>query len=134
MDADEWVSPQLATEMPRDVAGRLPAPRSRTASGSVFQGTWIRHCGWYRGSWIVRLIDRRYAKYDGSLVGERVCVDGALSARCGNDIVDDDRKGLGCLAAQARALRGTGSRAPRPARRHGAAAPLAEIPGNVVAR
>ena len=56
-------------------------------------GTWIRHCGWYRGSWVVRLVDRRYTKYDGSLVGERACVDGRVR-RLDNDIVDEDRKGL----------------------------------------
>ena len=56
-------------------------------------GTWIRHCGWYPGSWVVRLVDRRYTKYDGSLVGERACVDGQVR-RLDNDIVDEDRKGL----------------------------------------
>ena len=56
-------------------------------------GTWIRHCGWYPGSWVVRLVDRRYTKYDGSLVGERACVDGRVR-RLANDIVDEDRKGL----------------------------------------
>ena len=56
-------------------------------------GSWIRHCGWYRGSWLVLLVDRRYTKYDGSLVGERACVDGRVR-RLDNDIVDEDRKGL----------------------------------------
>ena len=59
----------------------------------VFQGTWIRHCGWYRGSWVVRLVDRRHAKFDSGPVGERACVDGPVG-RLHNDIVDDDRKGL----------------------------------------
>ena len=59
----------------------------------MFQGTWIRHCGWYGGSWIVRLVDRRYTKFDGSLVGERACVDGPVR-RLANDIVDEDHKGL----------------------------------------
>jgi glycosyltransferase involved in cell wall biosynthesis len=92
VDADEWVSPQLATE----IAARLADPgccgfehRLRL----VFMGTWIRHCGWYPGSWVVRLVDRRYTKYDGSLVGERACVDGPVR-RLGHDIVDDDCKGL----------------------------------------
>jgi glycosyltransferase involved in cell wall biosynthesis len=92
VDADEWVSPQLATE----IAARLADPdccgfehRLRL----VFMGTWIRHCGWYPGSWVVRLVDRRYTKYDGSLVGERACVDGPIR-RLGHDIVDEDRKGL----------------------------------------
>ena len=92
VDADEWVSPQLAAE----IAGRLRAPDCAAYSHRlrlVFQGTWIRHCGWYSGSWVVRLVDRRYTKYDGSLVGERARVDGPV-ARLVNDIVDEDRKGL----------------------------------------
>jgi glycosyltransferase involved in cell wall biosynthesis len=92
VDADEWVSPQLASE----IAARLRAPDCAAFTHRlrlVFQGTWIRHCGWYRGSWVVRLVDRRYTKYDGSLVGERARVDGPV-ARLANDIVDEDRKGL----------------------------------------
>ena len=38
-------------------------------------------------------MDRRYTKYDGSLLGERACVDGKVR-RLRHDIVDDDRKGL----------------------------------------
>ncbi len=56
-------------------------------------GTWIRHCGWYAGSWVVRLVDRRYTSYDGRPVGERACVRGKVR-RLDNDIVDEDRKGL----------------------------------------
>jgi glycosyltransferase involved in cell wall biosynthesis len=92
VDADEWVSPQLASE----IAVRLQAPACAGYAHRlrlVFQGTWIRHCGWYRGSWVVRLVDRRFTKYDGSLVGERACIDGPVG-RLGHDIVDDDLKGL----------------------------------------
>jgi glycosyltransferase involved in cell wall biosynthesis len=92
VDADEWVSPQLA----REIAARLRSPdcvafihRLRL----VFLNTWIRHCGWYSASGVVRLVDRRYTKYDGSLVGERACVDGPIG-RLANDIVDEDLKGL----------------------------------------
>ena len=91
-DADEWVSPQLATE----IAIRLADPQCAGFAHRlrlVWMGTWIRHCGWYSGSWVVRLVDRRYTKYDGSLVGERACVDGRVR-RLDNDIVDEDRKGL----------------------------------------
>jgi glycosyltransferase involved in cell wall biosynthesis len=92
VDADEWVSPQLATE----ISGCLTAPAAAAYAQRfrlVFQGTWIRHCGWYGGSWIVRLADRRYAKFDGSLVGERLCVDGP-TGRLRHDLVDEDHKGL----------------------------------------
>ena len=92
VDADEWISPQLATEM----ATELTSPGCASFAlrfRCVFQGKWIRHCGWYGGSWIVRLVDRRYTKFDGSLVGERVRVDGHVR-RLANDIVDEDHKGL----------------------------------------
>ena len=92
VDADEWVSPQLAAE----IGERLARPDCAGFSHRlrlVFQGSWIRHCGWYAGSWVVRLVDRRYTKFDGSPVGERAQVDGPV--RClANDIVDEDRKGL----------------------------------------
>jgi glycosyltransferase involved in cell wall biosynthesis len=45
VDADEWVSPQLAAE----VAARLRSPRPAAYSHRlrlVFLGTWIRHCSW----------------------------------------------------------------------------------------
>jgi glycosyltransferase involved in cell wall biosynthesis len=92
VDADEWVPPQLAQE----IAGRLPAPSCSAFAHRfrlVFQGTWIRHCGWYSGSWLVRLVDRRYAKFDGSIVGERISVDGTVE-RLAHDLVDEDHKGL----------------------------------------
>jgi glycosyltransferase involved in cell wall biosynthesis len=90
-DADEWVSPQLATE----IAGCLEDPDCAAFCQRfrlVFMGTWIRHCGWYSGSWNVRLADRRYAKYEG-LVGERLHVDGRI-LRLRHDIVDEDLKGV----------------------------------------
>jgi glycosyltransferase involved in cell wall biosynthesis len=92
VDADQWVSPQLASE----VAAALRAPACAAFAHRfrfVFQGTWIRHCGWYSGSWNVQLMDRRYTKYDGSTVGERVQVDGKIR-RLANDIVDDNHKGM----------------------------------------
>ena len=92
VDADEWVSPQLAAE----VAARLTSTRCAAFSHRlrlVFMNTWMRHSGWYSGSRVVRLVDRRYTKYDGSLVGERASVDGPVG-RLANDIVDEDCKGL----------------------------------------
>jgi glycosyltransferase involved in cell wall biosynthesis len=92
LDADEWVSQQLAAE----IAQSLDDPQCAGFTQRfrlVFLGRWIRHCGWYPGSWIVRLVDRRYTKYDWSLVGERACVDGRIR-RLSNDIVDEDLKGL----------------------------------------
>jgi glycosyltransferase involved in cell wall biosynthesis len=92
VDADEWVSPQLATE----IAARLGEPDCAAFIHRlrlVFLGTWIRHAGWYTGSAVVRLVDRRRTSYDGSVVAERAAVDGRV-ARLANDIVDEDLKGL----------------------------------------
>jgi glycosyltransferase involved in cell wall biosynthesis len=92
VDADEWVSPQLAAE----IAACLADPRCAAFIHRVrvvFMGTWIRHCGWYTGFWVVRLIDRRYARWDRNPVNERVCVSGRVR-RLDNDLVDQDRKGL----------------------------------------
>jgi glycosyltransferase involved in cell wall biosynthesis len=92
VDADQWVSPQLAAE----VAARLADPDCAAFANRVrlvFMGTWIRHCGWYSGSSVVPLADRRYARFDGRVVDERFCVDGRIR-RLSNDVVDEDRKGL----------------------------------------
>jgi glycosyltransferase involved in cell wall biosynthesis len=72
VDADEWVSRQLATE----IAAHLADPDC---------------CGFEHRLRLV--VDRRHTKCDGSLVGKRACVDGPVR-RLGHDIVDDDRKGL----------------------------------------
>jgi glycosyltransferase involved in cell wall biosynthesis len=92
VDADEWVSPYLAQE----IAVQLRAPSCAGFAHRlrlIFLGTWIRHCGWYSASLVVRLVDRRYAKFNGNVVGERACVDGSVH-RLYNDIVDEDLKGL----------------------------------------
>ncbi len=92
VDADEWVSPELAEEISivlRAQSCAAYAQRFRL----IFQGTWIRHCGWYRGSWIVRMVDRQCTKFDDNAIGERPCVDGPIG-RLANDLVDEDLKGL----------------------------------------
>lgn len=93
VDADEWVSPQLAQEISAALECSSCAGFAHRLR-LVFLGTWIRHCGWYSASLVVRLVDRRYTKYNGSVVGERACVDGPVG-RLRNDIVDEDLKGLG---------------------------------------
>jgi len=92
VDADEWVSPQLAAE----IAVKLTDPQCAGFAHRlrlVFMGTWIRHCGWYAGSWRLRLTERRRTRYDGNPVGERPRVAGQIR-RLDNDIVDEDRKDL----------------------------------------
>ncbi len=92
VDADEWISPELALEV-ADVllAGGYNAFAQR--GRLVFQGRWIRHCGWYRGSWNVHLMQRSSAAFGPDPFGERARINGSIG-RLRNDIVDEDRKGL----------------------------------------
>ena len=118
VDADEWVSPQLAGE----IAEHLRTPDCAAYAHRlrlVFCGRWIRHCGWYSGSLVVRLVDRRRASFDGAVFGERACVAGPVGRLC-NDIVDEDLKGLAAW------LRKHVSYAELEARRRGQLPPLRE--------
>ncbi|MGF7234721.1 MAG: glycosyltransferase family 2 protein [Frankia sp.] len=93
LDADEWIPPDLAAE----IAERLGEPgvqAYRQRRRLVFMGRWIAHCGWYRGSWQVKLMDRRSASYaDAETYGERATIDGRIGT-LRFDVVDDDAKGL----------------------------------------
>lgn len=93
VDADEWVSPALAAEVAAAVAqDRCAAFGQRFRL--VFLGRWISHCGWYQGSWIVRLGRRDALSYDVSAqLGERASVAGPVG-RLSHDLVDEDLKGL----------------------------------------
>jgi len=117
VDADEWVSPHLAGEVARVLADPdhdAFAQRFRL----VFQGRWIRHCGWYGGAWIVRLMRRSAARYGDDVFGERVRVAGSVG-RLRHDLVDEDRKGLASW------LRKHVGYAELEAQRRGSAPPLA---------
>lgn len=92
VDADEWVSADLAAEVRGALASTevvAYGQRRRT----IFLGTWIRHAGWY-GASMVRLFDRRRANWDLTAeFAERVVIDGPVG-QLRNDLVDDDLKGL----------------------------------------
>lgn len=89
IDADEWVSIDLAEE----IAGAITAPHHAGYAlrvRLVFQGTWLRHGGWYAGALMVRLADRRRARWVGD-VSEKLTVEGSVG-RLASDLVDEDRK------------------------------------------
>lgn len=92
VDADEWISSELAQGVSEAVA-RAGYSAYRQRFRLVFSGAWIRHCGWYSGSWVVRLMDKGHATFSGAEFGERVTIDGRIG-RLDNDIVDWDKKGL----------------------------------------
>ena len=81
LDADERVPPQLAEEIRAVMA--LPAAE-RAAAYSVrrrtfFFGREIRHCGWDTDS-VIRLFDKRRARYPDLWVHANMTVDGPVAA------------------------------------------------------
>jgi len=93
LDADEWVSIDLAAE----VAARLGTEDAAAYTQRrrlVFLGQWIAHCGWYTNSWQARLLDRRRSSFaTADEYGERASIDGPVR-RLAADLVDEDGKGL----------------------------------------
>lgn len=104
LDADEWVSVDLATEIARRITPLASAASERAGDGApaafsmrrrlVFAGHWIAHCGWYTNSWQARLLHRRRCHFDPKVTyGERATVTGPV-ARLAADLVDEDQKGI----------------------------------------
>lgn len=92
VDADEWVSGQLAHE----ISTALEGPDCSAFEHRfrlIFQGTWIRHCGWYTGSWITRLMRREDASFAPTATGERPMIRGR-TRQLRADLVNEDQKGL----------------------------------------
>ncbi|MDP2371733.1 glycosyltransferase family 2 protein [Rhodoferax sp.] len=79
LDADERVSPALATEirsaMRSERCQAFEIPRL-----TQFCGQWIHHCGWTPDR-VLRLFRRGVARFSDDLVHERVIVDGLATAR-----------------------------------------------------
>lgn len=78
IDADERVTPELATEIQKVVQSRTTRfvgysfPRK-----AFFLGRWIKHCGWYPGR-VVRLFRRNAGTFTDSQVHESLRVAGAV--------------------------------------------------------
>lgn len=92
VDADEWISTSLAKEVAqvlRDSQNDAYWQYFRL----IFQGRWIRHCGWYHSGRVIRLMNRNRAHYEDDVFSEQPRIDGPVG-RLQNEIVDDDHKGL----------------------------------------
>ena len=92
VDADEWVSADLAQEV-SEVVPSADHAAFWLYFRLVFQGQWVSHCGWYPSARIIRLVDRRAVSYTDQAFSEHPVVDGT-SGRLTQDLVDEDRKGL----------------------------------------
>ncbi len=82
VDADERVTPELAAEIPRALASAGAARGFVIPRRNTFLGREIRGCGWQHDR-VLRLFDRRHARYDDRRVHESVQVDGAVARLTG---------------------------------------------------
>jgi glycosyltransferase involved in cell wall biosynthesis len=76
LDADEWVTPELRTELERAMASAEDTAAWRMPRLSSYCGRFMRHSGWWPDH-VVRLFRRNRARFSDDLVHERVIVEGA---------------------------------------------------------
>ncbi len=76
IDADEWLSPELAAEV-QALAGGGDAAAYALPRLSSFCGRFIRHSGWWP-DYVVRLFRRGSARFSDDAVHERLIVDGRI--------------------------------------------------------
>jgi glycosyltransferase involved in cell wall biosynthesis len=76
IDADEWLSPELAAEV-RARAGTGAAAAYALPRRSSFCGRFMRHGGWWP-DYVVRLFRRGSARFSDDAVHERLIVDGRI--------------------------------------------------------
>jgi glycosyltransferase involved in cell wall biosynthesis len=79
LDADERVTPELASEIGRALAGDPREAAFRIPRVTFHLGRWIRTTDWYP-DFQTRLYDRRRARWTGRYVHETVTADGAVGA------------------------------------------------------
>lgn len=94
VDADEWTSAALAREI-RDRIASSEFDGYTHRLRLVFGDVWMRHGGWYQGSWVVRLARRTAASFDSQQTfAERMIISSGRVGRLTCDIVDHDLKGI----------------------------------------
>ena len=82
IDADERVTPALAADIQRTLAGEPSCAAYRMARVTWHLGRWIRTTDWYPDHQI-RLYDRRRGRWTGRHVHERMTVDGEVGRLLG---------------------------------------------------
>lgn len=76
IDADEWVTPELADEICAAVAGGGSAAAYALPRRSSFCGRYMKHSGWWP-DYVVRLFRRDTARFSDDQAHERLIVKGA---------------------------------------------------------
>jgi glycosyltransferase involved in cell wall biosynthesis len=98
LDADERVSPELAAAIRAALASTPAAVAFAVARRNRFLGRWLRHGEGYP-DWIVRLFDRRHARWTDDLVHENVKVEGAIG-RLPGDLLHTSAESLDAYIAK----------------------------------
>lgn len=76
IDADERVSPELATEVAR-VAAQADCDGYLVRRRNFYRGQWVRHSGWWPDE-VLRLFRKEKGRFNNRLVHEAVEVQGAI--------------------------------------------------------
>ena len=95
VDADERVTPKLATEIAMVVNAEIAEDADNgyyIARQNIFQGKWLRHAGMYP-DWRLRLFRRGRARYEDRLVHEHMKVEGHAGF-LSHHFVHQDFKGI----------------------------------------
>lgn len=82
VDADEVVSPKLATEIQELLINGADHHGFDMPRKTNFLGRWIHHCGWYPDR-ILRLFEKQHGNFNDAPVHERVTVDGDIGRLTG---------------------------------------------------
>jgi glycosyltransferase involved in cell wall biosynthesis len=117
LDADERVTPELAAAIRSELARPPRASAFAVSRRNRFLGRWLKHGEGYP-DWIVRLFDRRRARWTDDPVHENVATDGAV-ARLRGDLLHASAESLDAYIAkqnryttlQAAAMHARGERA-----------------------
>jgi len=117
LDADERVTPELGAAIRSALAATPVAAAFAMARRNRFLGRWLRHGEGYP-DWIVRLFDRRRARWSDAAVHENVAADGPI-VRLDGDLLHESAESLDAYVAkqnrytslQATAMHARGERA-----------------------
>ncbi len=77
LDADEWISPELRTEIERVLAAPGGHAAFRMPRLSSYCGRFMRHSGWWPDH-VTRLFRRGQARFSDDMVHERLIVNGTV--------------------------------------------------------
>ncbi len=93
LDADEWLTPELAEEIKDTVDSDPPVNGYYLPRRVYFMGRWMRHGGYYP-TWILRLFRRGKARSDNRPMDEHIALSEGVAERLTCDFADENRKGL----------------------------------------